>query len=163
MRTAVLGLITVVIAMAVGLPPVAVAEPVDPAICGTPLSTDELDTIARLSDISTLTGDPLQRLETAIAASGQVIIDRTEEIYHGDLGPLWRFYFVGEGLDLLLGAGVATGPLLRAADLGYNVVVYGNGLALQDPGLHNATATEIRLLSDSVETALDVLTLLRGL
>jgi hypothetical protein len=99
----------------------------------------------------------------AIAASGQVIIDRTKEIYHGDLGPLWRFYFVGEGLDLLLGAGVATGPLLRAADLGYNVVIYGNGLALQDPGLHDATAAEIGLLGDSVEAALDVLTLLRGL
>ncbi len=271
----------------------AVAQPVDPGFCGTPLSADELDTIAQLSDTSTLTGDALQRLETAvarhheiteilvahrdrrglfplgldgveqvavmplqrdpgafqdpeyahaislellrrflvnvhaaftgapvepqwaryfelarrcevspariamagynahlnvdlaysvatvasrpenapdyfeivdaIAASGQVIIDRTKEIYNGDLGPLWRFYFVGEGLDLLLGAGVATGPLLRAADLGYNVVIYGNGLALEDPGLHDPTAAEIRLLSDSVETALDVLTLLRGL
>jgi len=99
----------------------------------------------------------------AIAASGRVIIDRTEEIYNGDLGPLWRFYFVGEGLDLLLGAGVATRPLLRAADLGYNVVIYGNGLALEDLGLHDATAAEIGLLSDSVEAALDVLTLLRGL
>ncbi len=293
MRTAVLGPITAVIAMAVGLTPVAVAEPVAPVSCGTPLSADELDTIARLSDISTLTGDPLQRLETAvtrhheiteilvahrdrrglfsigldgveqsavmplqrdpaafldreyahaislellrrflvnvhaaftgaplapqwaryfelarrcdvspariamagynahltvdlaysvatvaskpenapdyfkivdaIAASGQVIIDRTEEIYNGDLGPLWRFYFLGEGLDLLLGAGVASGPLLRAADLGYNVVIFGNGLALQDPGQHDTTAAEIRLLSDSVEAALDVLTLLRRL
>lgn len=103
------------------------------------------------------------KIVDAIAASGQVIIDRTKEIYNGDLGPLWRFYFVGEGLDLLLGAGVATGPLLRAADVGYNVVIYGNGLALEDPGLHDATAAEIRLLGDSVETALDVLTLLRGL
>ncbi|MGY4100786.1 DUF5995 family protein [Nocardia sp. R16R-3T] len=293
MRTAVLGLITAAIAMAAGATPVAIAAPVDPAFCGTPLSADELDTIARLSDIGTLTGDPLQRLETAaarhheiteilvahrdrrglfpigldgveqsavmpmqrdpaafsnqeyahaislellqrflvnvhaaftgaplephwaryfelarrcdvspariamvgynahltvdlaysvatvasapensadyfkivdtIAASGQVIIDRTKQIYNGDLGPLWRFYFVGEGLDLLLGAGVATGPLLRAADLGYNVVIYGNGLALQDPGLRDTTAAEIRLLSDSVEAALDVLTLLRGL
>ncbi|MFI6777222.1 DUF5995 family protein [Nocardia sp. NPDC050412] len=293
LRTAILGLITAVIAIAVGLTPVALAQPVDPAFCGTPLSADELDTIAQLSDTSTLTGDTLQRLESAvarhheiteilvahrdrrglfplgldgveqvavmplqrdpgafqdreyahaislellrrflvnvhaaftgapveqhwaryfelarrcevspahvamagynahltvdlpysvatvasrpenapdyfeivdgIAASGQVIIDRTKEIYNGDLGPLWRFYFVGEGLDLLLGAGVATGPLLRAADLGYNVVIYGNGLALEDPGLHDATAAEIRLLSGSVETALDVLTLLRGL
>ncbi|MEV4128976.1 DUF5995 family protein [Nocardia sp. NPDC049707] len=293
LRTAVLGPITAVIAMAAGPMPVAVAEPIDPAFCGTPLSADELDTIARLSDTSTLTGDALQRLETAvarhheiteilvahrdrrglfpigldgveqsavmplqrdpgafrdreyahaislellrrflvtmhaaftggsvephwaryfelarrcevpparaamagynahltvdlaysvatvastpdnahdyfeivdaIAAAGQVIIDRTNEIYNGDLGPLWRFYFVGEGLDQLLGAGVATGPLLRAADLGYNVVVYGNGLALQDPGLHDATAAEIRLLSDSVDAALDMLTLFRGL
>ncbi|WP_174566201.1 DUF5995 family protein [Nocardia pseudovaccinii] len=293
LRTAVLGLITAIFTMAVGLTPMVIAEPVAPAFCGTPLSADELDTIAQLSDTSTLIGNALQRLETAvarhreiteilvahrdrrglfplgldgveqsavmplqrdpgafldpeyahaislellrrflvnvhaaftgapvepqwaryfelarrcevsparvamagynahlsvdlaysvatvaskpenapdyfkivdaIAASGQVIIDRTKEIYNGDLGPLWRFYFVGEGLDLLLGAGVATGPLLRAADLGYNVVIYGNGLALEDPGLHNATAAEIRLLGDSVETALDVLTLLRGL
>ncbi|MEV5837289.1 DUF5995 family protein [Nocardia sp. NPDC052112] len=293
LRTAVLSLITAITATAVGLTPVAVAEPVDPAFCGTPLSAAELDTIAHLSDTSTLTGDALQRLTTAvarhheiteilvahrdrrglfplgldgveqsavlplqrdpgafqdreyahaislellrrflanvhaaftggsvephwaryfelarrcdvsparvamagydahltvdlaysvatvaskpdnapdyfkivdaIAASGQVIVDRTKEIYHGDLGPLWRFYFAGEGLDLLLGAGVATGPLLRAADLGYNVVIYGNGLALEDSALHDPTAAEIRLLSDSVEAALDVLTLLRGL
>ncbi|WP_433598803.1 DUF5995 family protein [Nocardia sp. CA-135953] len=293
LRAAVLGLIAAIFTMSVGSTPMAIAEPVAPAFCGTPLSADELDTIARLSDTSTLIGDALQRLETAvarhreiteilvahrdrrglfplgldgveqsavmplqrdpsafldpayahaislellrrflvnvhaaftgapvepqwaryfelarrcevsparvamagynahlsvdlahsvatveskpenapdyfeivdaIAASGQVIIDRTKEIYNGDLGPLWRFYFVGEGLDLLLGAGVATGPLLRAADIGYNVVIYGNGLALEDPGLHDATAAEIRLLDDSVETALDVLTLLRGL
>ncbi|MFI6364090.1 DUF5995 family protein [Nocardia sp. NPDC050630] len=290
LRTAVFGLIT---AMTVVLMPRATAQPVDPAFCGTPLSVGELDTIAQLSDTSTLTGDASQRLETAvtrhheiteilvahrdrrglfplgldgveqvavmplqrdpgafqdreyahaislellrrflvnvhaafigapvepqwaryfalagrcevsparvamagynahlsvdlaysvatvasrpenapdyfkivdaIAASGQVIIDRTKQIYNGDLGPLWRFYFVGEGLDLLLGAGVATGPLLRAADLGYNVVIYGNGLALEDPRLHDPTTAEIRLLSDSVDTALDVLTLLRGL
>ncbi|MFE9323448.1 DUF5995 family protein [Nocardia sp. NPDC052278] len=293
LRTAVLGLITAIFTMSVGLTPIAIAEPVGPAFCGTPLSADELDTIAQLSDTSTLFGDAVQRLETAvarhrqiteilvahrdrrglfplgldgveqsavmplqrdpgafldpeyahaislellrrflvnvhaaftgapvepqwaryfelarrcevsparvamagynahlsvdlaysvatvastpenapdyfkivdaIAASGQVIIDRTKEIYNGDLGPLWRFYFVGEGLDLLLGAGVATGALLRAADVGYNVVIYGNGLVLEDPGLHDATAVEIRLLGDSVETALDVLTLLRGL
>ncbi|WP_433714549.1 DUF5995 family protein [Nocardia sp. CA-084685] len=290
LRTAVFGLIT---AMTVVLMPRATAQPVDPAFCGTALSVGELDTIAQLSDTSTLTGDASQRLETAvtrhheiteilvahrdrrglfplgldgveqvavmplqrdpgafqdreyahaislellrrflvnvhaaftgapvepqwaryfelagrcevsparvamagynahlsvdlaysvatvasmpenapdyfeivdaIAASGQVIIDWTKQIYNGDLGPLWRFYFVGEGLDLLLGAGVATGPLLRAADLGYNVVIYGNGLALEDPLLHDPTTAEIRLLSDSVETALDVLTLLRGL
>ncbi|WP_433193728.1 DUF5995 family protein [Nocardia sp. CA-107356] len=293
LRTVILGLISAVLVVAAGLTPAAVAQAVDPAVCGTPLSPDEVDTIARLSDTGTLAGDALQRLEIAvarhheiteiliahrdrrglfslgldgveqlavmplqhdpgafldreyahaislellgrflnnvhaaftgapvephwaqyfelarrcavsparvamagynahltvdlaysvatvgsrpenapdyfkivdaIATTGQVIVDRTKAIYNGDLGPLWRFYFVGEGLDLLLGAGVATGPLLRAADLGYNVVIYGNGLALEDPGLHAATAVEIRLLSDSVDVALDVLTLLRGL
>ncbi|SLH68258.1 Uncharacterised protein [Mycobacteroides abscessus subsp. abscessus] len=62
-------------------------------------------------------------------------MDATKAIYGGDLGPLWRFYFVGEGLDAVLGAGVATGPLLRLADAGANVVIFGNGLALQDPGV----------------------------
>ncbi|MET8872077.1 DUF5995 family protein [Nocardia sp. NPDC004604] len=293
LRPAVLGLISAMLVMAVGSTPAAIAQAVDPAVCGTPLSPDELDTIARLSDTGTLAGDALQRLTIAvarhheitdilvahrdrrglfplgldgveqsavmplqrdpvafrdreyahaislellgrflknlhaaftgapvephwaryfelarrcevsparvamagynahltvdlaysvasvgskpdnapdyfkivdaIASSGQVIVDRTKEVYNGDLGPLWRFYFLGEGLDLLLGAGVATGPLLRAADLGYNVVIYGNGLALEDPGLHDATVVEVGLLSASVDAALDVLTLLRGL
>ncbi|WP_406230424.1 DUF5995 family protein [Nocardia sp. NBC_01009] len=103
------------------------------------------------------------KIVDAIATAGHVIVDRTEQVYHGDLGPLWRFYFVGEGMDLLLGRGVATGPLLRLADLGANVVIFGNGLALRDSALHDPTTTEIHLLTDTAEVAFDVLVQLRGL
>jgi hypothetical protein len=103
------------------------------------------------------------KIVDAIASAGDVIVDRTNQVYNADLGPLWRFYFVGEGLDLLVGKGVATKPMLRAADLGYNVIVFGNGLALQDPGLHTATEPEIRLLYATAELAFDVLTQLRAL
>ncbi|WP_459956486.1 DUF5995 family protein [Nocardia sp. IFM 10818] len=99
----------------------------------------------------------------AIAGAGEVIIERTKRVYDADLGPLWRFYFLGEGLDLLVGEGVATRQLLIAADLGANVVIFGNGLALQDPALHDATALEIAALSDSAEVAFEVLAQLRAL
>lgn len=99
----------------------------------------------------------------AIAGQGLPIVDRTRAAYGVDLGPLWRFYFLGEGLDLVVGQGVATGPMLRAADDGYNVIVFGNGLALQNPATHDATAGEIRTLHESTESAFDVLTRLGGL
>ena len=94
----------------------------------------------------------------AIARQGLPITDRTKAAYGVDIGPLWRFYFLGEGLDQLVGQGVATGPMLRATDDGYNVIVFGNGLALQDPALHDATVGEIRALHESAEAAFDVLT-----
>ncbi len=97
------------------------------------------------------------KIVAAIAGAGDVIIDRTGEVYHADLGPLWRFYFVGEGLDLLVGRGVATKPLLVLADLGANVVIFGNGLALQDPALRDPTALEIHTLSDAADIAFEVL------
>lgn len=99
----------------------------------------------------------------AIAGRGLPIVDRTKAAYGVDLGPLWRFYFLGEGLDLVVGQGVATGPMLRAADDGYNVIVFGNGLALQSPATRDATAGEIRTLHESTESAFDVLTRLGGL
>lgn len=92
-----------------------------------------------------------------IARHGFLIVDRTEAIYGGDLGPLWRFYFVGEGLDAVLGAGVATGPLLRLADAGANVVIFGNGLALQDPAAEPAVRAEMDLLWRGADTAFEVL------
>ncbi|MBB5915051.1 hypothetical protein BJY24_003918 [Nocardia transvalensis] len=99
----------------------------------------------------------------AIASSGPALVDRTKAAYGVDLGPLWRLYFFGEGLDLLAGQGVATGALLRLADGGYNVIVFGNGMALQDPALHDATAAEIRQLFDTANVAFEVLAALRGL
>lgn len=97
------------------------------------------------------------RIVDAIALNGALIVDRTREAYGVDLGPLFRFYFFGEGLDAVLGRGVATTQLLRAADLGYNVVVFGNGLALQNPNVTAATEAEITALWSSTEAAFDVL------
>lgn len=93
----------------------------------------------------------------AIARHGFLIVDLTKAVYGADLGPLWRFYFVGEGLDAVLGAGVATGPLLRLADAGANVVIFGNGLALQDPVTAPATAAEIDILWHSADAAFELL------
>ncbi|WP_431969742.1 DUF5995 family protein [Nocardia sp. bgisy134] len=103
------------------------------------------------------------RIVDAIAIEGFRIVDVTEAVYGGDLGPLWRFYFVGEGLDAVLGAGVATGPLLRLADAGANVVIFGNGLALQDPALAPAVRAEMDLLWRSADAAFEVLAALGGL
>lgn len=103
------------------------------------------------------------KLVDAIVGAGWLIIDRTKSVYNTDLGPLWRFYFVGEGLDLLVGRGVATGLMLRAADLGFNVIVFGNGLALQDPAVRDATAGEVQALFGTVGVAFEVLAQLRGL
>lgn len=97
------------------------------------------------------------KIVAAIAYSGDQIIDRTKQVYDADLGPLWRLYFFGEGLDLLLGKGVATRPMLVAGDLAANVVIFANGLALQDPALHDATTAEIRTLFDTADTAFTVL------
>ncbi|QLY30595.1 hypothetical protein H0264_36735 [Nocardia huaxiensis] len=99
----------------------------------------------------------------AIANAGDVIIDDTKRVYDADLGPLWRFYFVGEGLDLLAGKGVATRPMLVAADLGANVVIFGNGLALQDPALREVTAAENRALWQSADFAFELLSNLKAL
>lgn len=97
------------------------------------------------------------RIVDAIASHGSLIVDLTRELYGGDLGPLWRFYFLGEGLDAVLGAGMATGPLLRLADLGANVVIFGNGLALQDPAAAPAVRAEMDVLWRSADAAFEVL------
>ncbi|MFI1461570.1 DUF5995 family protein [Nocardia carnea] len=93
----------------------------------------------------------------AIARHGFLIVDLTKAVYGADLGPLWRFYFIGEGLDAVLGADVATDPLLRLADAGANVVIFGNGLALQDPAAAPSVRAEIDILWRSADTAFEVL------
>ncbi|MEV6391854.1 DUF5995 family protein [Nocardia xishanensis] len=103
------------------------------------------------------------RLVDAIATEGFRIVEVTKAVYGGDLGPLWRFYFLGEGLDAVLGAGVATGPLLRLADAGANVLIFGNGLALQDPALAATVRAEMDLLWHSADVAFEVLVALGGL
>ncbi len=98
-----------------------------------------------------------------IAQSGPQIVERTKAAYGVDIGPLFRFYFVGEGLDLLVGKGVATGAMLRAADVGYNTITFANGLALQDPALRDAAAAEVFALWQTGEAAMETLAYLRGL
>ncbi|MEU4312085.1 DUF5995 family protein [Nocardia sp. NPDC024068] len=103
------------------------------------------------------------RIVDAIASHGFLIVDITDQVYGADLGPLWRFYFLGAGLDAVLGAGVATGPLLRLADAGANVVIFGNGLALQDPAAAPAVRAEMDALWRSADTAFEVLAANGGL
>ncbi|MGK8524379.1 DUF5995 family protein [Nocardia asteroides] len=103
------------------------------------------------------------RIVDAIAQHGALIVTETEAVYNGDLGPLWRFYFVGEALDRVLGHGVATGPLLRLADAGANVLIFGNGLALRDPASAPAVTAEINALWRGLDLAFETLSGLGGL
>lgn len=43
------------------------------------------------------------KIVDSIAVKGGSIVTLTKAEYDADLGPLWRFYFVGEGLDRLAG------------------------------------------------------------
>ncbi|WP_055477177.1 DUF5995 family protein [Gordonia sp. HS-NH1] len=90
----------------------------------------------------------------AIAAHGNSIVTSTLREYGVDLGPIFRFYTVGEGLDRVAGAGRATGPMLRAADVGYNVLTFRNGLALQDGRAAAGARGDVRALWNTGETAL---------
>nr|WP_254189171.1 DUF5995 family protein [Nocardia noduli] len=103
------------------------------------------------------------RIVDVIAQQGQLIVAETERVYGGNLGPLWRFYFLGEGLDAVFGAGVGSGALLRLADAGANVVIFTNGLALQDPVLAPAAAAEIDALWRAADAAFGVLAGIGGL
>ncbi|WP_280401051.1 DUF5995 family protein [Nocardia carnea] len=103
------------------------------------------------------------RIVDAIANKGALIVDATKNVYGADLGPLWRFYFLGEGLDAVFGAGVGSGALLRLADAGANVVIFGNGLALQDPALAPAAQAEIDALWRGADAAFVVLSANGGL
>jgi len=126
------------------------------------LTVDLAEAVAATRSTPANAGDYF-RIVDAIATDGFLIVDLTKAVYGADLGPLWRFYFLGEGLDAVMGAGVATGPLLRLADAGVNVVIFGNGLALQDPALEPAVRAEIDLLWRTADTAFDVLAALGGL
>jgi hypothetical protein len=94
-----------------------------------------------------------------IAIHGESIVIETRAAYGpaADLGPLFRFYFVGEGLDRLAGAGLASELLLRAADVGYNVLTFANGLALQNPGTVDAAEGDIWALWNTADVAIAAL------
>lgn len=103
------------------------------------------------------------RIVDSIALHGDSIIAVTKDLYGGDLGPLWRFYFVGEGLDRLAGNDQPSRALLRAADSGYNTVTLANGLALQNPQTRPPTEQEIDILWRATDAALQTLSDLGGL
>jgi hypothetical protein len=126
------------------------------------LSVDLSYSVAAVGSTAANAGDYF-RIVDAIAQHGALIVDATKAVYGGDLGPLWRFYFVGEGLDLVVGRGVATGPLLRLADAGANVVILSNGLAMQDPVAAPVVTAEIDTLWRGLDLAFEVLSDLGGL
>ncbi|MEV6323740.1 DUF5995 family protein [Nocardia sp. NPDC051787] len=126
------------------------------------LTVDLSYSVAAVGSTSANAGDYF-RIVDAIAQQGALVVGSTKAVYGADLGPLWRFYFVGEGLDALLGQGVATGPLLRFADAGANVVIFGNGLALTDPALAPTATAEIDALWRGLDLAFEVLSHLGGL
>ncbi|MFD6357595.1 DUF5995 family protein [Nocardia tengchongensis] len=99
----------------------------------------------------------------SIANTGDAITERTDRIYSAKMGPLWRFYFFGEGLDSVLGKGVATKPMLVAADLGANTTIFANGLALENPALAPAVEAEIELERRVAEGVFDELARLDGI
>ncbi|ADG79672.1 putative protein OS=Tsukamurella paurometabola (strain ATCC 8368 / DSM / CCUG 35730 /CIP 100753 / JCM 10117 / KCTC 9821 / NBRC 16120 / NCIMB 702349/ NCTC 13040) OX=521096 GN=Tpau_3080 PE=4 SV=1 [Tsukamurella paurometabola] len=103
------------------------------------------------------------RIVDAIAKNGNVIPERSKRIYNADLWGLWTFYFFGQGLDRLVGAGVASNLMLRAADDGYNTLTFANGLALQSPGARPAADGAVLALWQTGEIAFDVLSGLGGL
>ncbi|MBS4100843.1 DUF5995 family protein [Tsukamurella paurometabola] len=103
------------------------------------------------------------RIVDSIAKNGNVIPERSKRIYGADLWGLWTFYFFGQGLDRIVGAGVASNLMLRAADDGYNTLTFANGLALQNPGTRPVTEGEILALWQTGEIAFDVLSGLGGL
>jgi len=103
------------------------------------------------------------RIVDSIAVKGDSIVTLTENRYGAELGPLWRFYFVGEGLDRLAGNDQPSQSLLRAADSGYNTVTLANGFALQNPQLRPSTELEIDGLWRVTDGALRTLSDLGGL
>lgn len=103
------------------------------------------------------------RIVDSIALHGNALVDLTKTLYGGDLGPLWRFYFVGEGLDRLAGNDQPSRTLLRAADSGYNTVTLANGFALQNPQVRPAAEQEIDGLWRATDGALQTLSALGGL
>lgn len=128
-------------------------------------------------------------LEAAAAARGAglevTVVEPAEQPLLGALGPelgkvfadLHRSHGVdlrtgtgvravepgGRGLDRIVGAGVASNLMLRAADDGYNTLTFANGLALQNPGVRPVTEGEILALWQTGEIAFDVLSGLGGL
>ncbi|AYF76753.1 hypothetical protein D7D52_26375 [Nocardia yunnanensis] len=108
------------------------------------------------------TGDYF-KIVASIGQTGDQITERTDRTYNAHMGPLWHFYFFGEGLDRVLGQGVATRPLLVTADLAANTTIFANGLALENPALTPAVEADIDLEHRTAEQAFDILARLDGI
>ncbi|WP_067535437.1 DUF5995 family protein [Nocardia crassostreae] len=103
------------------------------------------------------------RFLDGIAVNNAVLVQRTKDTYNADVGPLWRFYFFGDGLDLITGPGVGSGQLLRTALFGVNAANLANGLGLQNPATRGVTDAGIDAMWAAVDTALGALTQVHGL
>jgi hypothetical protein len=153
-----------VIAVALVIPSTASASRIDFA-CGTPLSADAVADIVRLSETTIPTGATLQRLEQAVEQHRRI----TEIlVLHRD-----RRGLLALGLDTVEQAAVI--PLQRAPAVFddpefahrisplWRFYFVGNGLALQDPALVQATRAEIDALWRSADAAFVVLAANGGL
>ncbi|MCX5044347.1 hypothetical protein OG921_14350 [Aldersonia sp. NBC_00410] len=74
-----------------------------------------------------------------IGRNTSVIVDRTKAVFGNALGP---------ALDALSGNGFA-----NAGFIGFNTIIFGNGLALQNPSLRAATEADIDTLWNSFDIA----------
>ncbi|WP_139277725.1 DUF5995 family protein [Rhodococcus marinonascens] len=103
------------------------------------------------------------RIVDSIALQADTIVEGTRDVYGADLGPLWRFYLLGEGLDRLSSEDVSSEFLLRAADGGYNTLTLAHGFALKDPRTAATAETTIGMLHQANNKAIGVLSDLGGL
>ncbi|PTR32225.1 hypothetical protein C8K36_1011277 [Rhodococcus sp. OK519] len=103
------------------------------------------------------------RIVDSIAVKGESIVTLTRDVYDADLGPLWRFYFLGEGLDRLAGNDQPSQSMLRAADSAYNTITLANGFALQNPQIRPTAEQEMDGLWRATDGALQTLSDLGGL
>lgn len=103
------------------------------------------------------------RLLDAIGIRSQLIVDRTKAAYNADVGPLWHFYVLGEGLDRLTGPGVGSNILLRNALAGVNAANLANGIGLQNPATRGVTGAAIIATWDAVDGVLALLAQSNGL
>ncbi|MFI5781884.1 DUF5995 family protein [Nocardia sp. NPDC051570] len=103
------------------------------------------------------------RLMDAIAVNNSVLVAKTKQVYNADVGPLWRFYFFGEGLDRIAGQGVGSGALLRSALASVSTANLANGIGLANPGTRDITNTAINAQWGAVDGVLATLTKMHGL
>ncbi|MBB5912154.1 hypothetical protein BJY24_001021 [Nocardia transvalensis] len=103
------------------------------------------------------------RLLDAIAVNSSLLVDTTKAAYNADVGPLWRFYFFGEGLDRVTGPGVGSKALLRGALTGINAANLANGIGLADPAARGATNGVVDAQWAAVDGVLAALTRAHGL
>ncbi len=103
------------------------------------------------------------KLMDAIAVNNPALVSRTKQAYNADVGPLWRFYFFGEGLDRITGAGVGSTMLLRSALASVNATNLANGVGLANPATRDLTNAGITTMWGAIDGVLATLTNVNGL